>query len=80
MDKSQSIWDYDSTFIPKVRNKRAGSKHLLQTAWLDPEYQMMRSYKTQSQKIDTYSSIGFPILFMLFMVLYWPILLLKKAA
>ncbi|XP_076249862.1 glycine receptor subunit alpha alkaliphile isoform X2 [Calliopsis andreniformis] len=79
IDKGQSIWDDDATFMPKVQNKRAGSKHLLQTAWLDPEYLMMRVYKTQSQKIDTYSRIGFPILFLLFMVLYWPILLLKKA-
>ncbi|CAK9809706.1 Glycine receptor subunit alpha-3 [Anthophora quadrimaculata] len=79
MEKGQSIWDYDSTYIPKARNKRAGSKHLLQNAWLDPEYPMIRVYKTRSQKIDTYSRIGFPILFMLFVILYWPILLLKKA-
>ncbi|KAK9294147.1 hypothetical protein QLX08_011135 [Tetragonisca angustula] len=79
MEKGQSIWDYDSTYVPKARNKRAGSKHLLQNAWLDPEYPIIRVYKTRSQKIDTYSRIGFPILFMLFIVLYWPILLLKKA-
>ncbi|CAD1472585.1 unnamed protein product, partial [Heterotrigona itama] len=80
MEKGQSIWDYDSTYVPKTRNKRAGSKHLLQNAWLDPEYPIIRVYKTRSQKIDTYSRVGFPILFMLFIVLYWPILLLKKAA
>ncbi|XP_017766106.1 PREDICTED: glycine receptor subunit alpha-4 [Eufriesea mexicana] len=79
MEKGQSIWDYDSTYIPKARNKRAGSKHLLQNAWLDPEYSMIRICKTRSQRIDTYSRIGFPILFMLFIILYWPILLLKKA-
>ena len=80
VDKGQSIWDYESAYIPRVRKNRTGSKHLLQTAWLDPEYQMIRVYKTRSQKIDTYSRIGFPILFLLFIVLYWPILLLKKAA
>ncbi|XP_076179379.1 glycine receptor subunit alpha alkaliphile isoform X2 [Ptiloglossa arizonensis] len=80
MDKGQSIWDYDSTYIPKIKNKRAGSKHLLQTTWLDPEYQMIRVNKTRSQEIDTYSRMGFPILFLLFMILYWPILLLKKTA
>ncbi|XP_053989754.1 glycine receptor subunit alpha-3 isoform X1 [Hylaeus volcanicus] len=80
MDKGQSIWDYDSTYVPKVKKKRAGSKHLLQPAWLDPECQMLRVYKPHSQKIDTYSRMGFPVLFMLFMILYWPILLLKKAA
>ncbi|CAL7945249.1 unnamed protein product [Xylocopa violacea] len=80
IEKSQCIWDYDTTYIPKVRNKKAGSKHLLQNNWLDPEYPMIRVCKTRSQKIDTYSRIGFPILFMLFIVLYWPILLLKKAA
>ncbi|XP_043800404.1 glycine receptor subunit alpha-3 isoform X1 [Apis laboriosa] len=79
IEKGQSIWDYDSTYISKVKNKKAGSKHLLQSAWLDPEYPMIRVYKTQSQTIDTYSRIGFPILFMLFIILYWPILLLKKA-
>nr|XP_033201283.1 glycine receptor subunit alpha-4 isoform X7 [Bombus vancouverensis nearcticus] len=79
MEKGQSIWDYDSTYIPKARNKRAGSKHLLQNAWLDTEYPMIRVCKTRSQKIDNYSRIGFPILFMLFVILYWPILLLKKA-
>ncbi|XP_076665585.1 glycine receptor subunit alpha alkaliphile [Andrena cerasifolii] len=80
VDKGQSIWDYESAYVSKVRKKRTGSKHLLQTAWLDPEYQMIRVYKTRSQKIDTYSRIVFPILFLLFIVLYWPILLLKKAA
>ncbi|XP_060819497.1 glycine receptor subunit alpha-4 isoform X4 [Bombus pascuorum] len=79
MEKGQSIWDYDSTYIPKARNKRAGSKHLLQNAWLDTEYPMIRVCKTRSQKFDNYSRIGFPILFMLFVILYWPILLLKKA-
>ncbi|XP_048262717.1 glycine receptor subunit alpha-4 isoform X4 [Bombus terrestris] len=79
MEKGQSIWDYDSTYIPKARNKRAGSKHLLQNAWLDTEYPMIRVCKTRSQKIDNYSRIGFPILFMLFVILYWPILLFKKA-
>ncbi|XP_003693841.2 glycine receptor subunit alpha-3 [Apis florea] len=79
IEKGQSIWDYDSTYISKLKNKKVGSKHLLQNAWLDPEYPMIRVYKTQSQTIDTYSRIGFPILFMLFIILYWPILLLKKA-
>ncbi|XP_050575745.1 glycine receptor subunit alpha-4 isoform X4 [Bombus affinis] len=79
MEKGQSIWDYDSTYIPKARNKRAGSKYLLQNAWLDTEYPMIRVCKTRSQKIDNYSRIGFPILFMLFVILYWPILLFKKA-
>ncbi|XP_031849062.1 glycine receptor subunit alpha alkaliphile isoform X4 [Nomia melanderi] len=79
MDKNQSIWDYDTPYISKTKKKRAGSKHLLQTAWLDSEYQILRARKTRSQIIDTYSRIGFPILFLLFMVLYWPILLLKKA-
>ncbi|XP_076749176.1 glycine receptor subunit alpha alkaliphile isoform X2 [Xylocopa sonorina] len=80
IEKSQCIWDYDITYVPKARKKRAGSKHLLQNTWLDPEYPMIRARKTRSQKIDTYSRIGFPILFMLFIVLYWPILLFKKAA
>lgn len=80
MEKGQSVWDYDSAYIPKPRNKRASSKHLLQNTWLDLEYPMIRAHRTRSQMIDTYSRIGFPILFMLFVVLYWPILLLKKAA
>ncbi|XP_033339354.1 glycine receptor subunit alpha alkaliphile isoform X1 [Megalopta genalis] len=78
MDKYQSIWDYDSPYIPKMKKKKVGSRHLLQSTWLDSECQMIRVHKTRSQVIDTYSRIGFPILFLLFSILYWPILLLKK--
>lgn len=77
MEKSTSVWDYDSVFAPQPRKKRAGSKHLLQTAWLDPET-LYRSKKTLSRKIDGYSRIIFPFLFLLFVVVYWPIVLLKK--
>ncbi|XP_017879749.1 glycine receptor subunit alpha-2 isoform X1 [Ceratina calcarata] len=79
MEKGQNAWDYDSAYTTKLKNKRASSK-LLQNTWLDPEYPMVRAHRTRSQMIDTYSRIGFPILFMLFIILYWPILLLKKAA
>lgn len=80
MEKSQSVWDYDTMYAPNTRRKRAGSGHLLQTAWLDPECTMIRFSKTRSQQIDCYSRIGFPILFLVFIVLYWPIVLLKKAS
>ncbi|XP_046816570.1 glycine receptor subunit alphaZ1 isoform X2 [Vespa crabro] len=80
-DKSQNseFWDYDTIYTIKSKNNRAGSKHLLQT-WLDLETSSLFPYRTRSQQIDRYSRIGFPILFLLFIVLYWPILLLKKAA
>ncbi|XP_047347361.1 glycine receptor subunit alphaZ1 isoform X3 [Vespa velutina] len=80
-DKSQNseFWDYDTIYTIKSKNNRAGSKHLLQT-WLDLETSSLFPYRTRSQQIDRYSRIGFPILFLLFVVLYWPILLLKKAA
>ncbi|XP_063980166.1 glycine receptor subunit alpha-3 isoform X1 [Diachasmimorpha longicaudata] len=74
---SPSVWDYDSVFAPQPRKTRAGSKHLLQTAWLDPEG-LTRPKKTLSRKIDGYSRIIFPALFLLFIILYWPIVLLKK--
>lgn len=80
-DKSQNsgFWDYDTIYATKSKNNRAGSKHLLQT-WLDLETSSLFPYRSRSQQIDRYSRIGFPILFLLFVVLYWPILLLKKAA
>ncbi|XP_015111059.1 glycine receptor subunit alpha-3 isoform X2 [Diachasma alloeum] len=74
---SPSVWDYDSVFAPQPRKTRAGSKHLLQTAWLDPE-SLARPKKTLSRKIDGYSRIIFPALFLLFIILYWPMVLLKK--
>ncbi|KAF7404606.1 hypothetical protein HZH66_003512 [Vespula vulgaris] len=81
MDKSQNsgFWDYDTIYVTKSKNNRAGSKHLLQT-WLDLETSSLFPHRTRSQQIDRYSRVGFPILFLLFVVLYWPILLLKKAA
>ncbi|KAG7196593.1 hypothetical protein KM043_013083 [Ampulex compressa] len=78
VEKNQSVWDYDSAYAPKSRSKRTGSRHLLQTAWLDPECPIIRSYNTRSQQIDCYSRIGFPVLFLLFVTLYWRIVLHKK--
>ncbi|KAI4482005.1 hypothetical protein M0804_009024 [Polistes exclamans] len=80
-DKGQNFgfWDYDTMYAPKYKAKRIGSKNLLQT-WLDLETSPLFPSRTRSHKIDRYSRIGFPILFLLFVILYWPILLLKKAA
>ncbi|RLU14874.1 hypothetical protein DMN91_012761 [Ooceraea biroi] len=79
LEKKQSVWDEEFTYATKLKNKRISSKHLLPTLWLDPECQITQSRKTRSQKIDCYSRIVFPILFLLFVVLYWPIVLFKKA-
>lgn len=78
MVKRQSIWDDEFVHANKSRNKPT-NKHLLPTLWLDPECQIEQTRKTRSQKIDCYSRIVFPILFLLFIVLYWPIVLLKSA-
>ncbi|XP_050454482.1 glycine receptor subunit alphaZ1 isoform X2 [Cataglyphis hispanica] len=76
-NKGPSIWDDEFIYMTKSKNKRTGGRHLLPTLWMpDPRYQ---TRKTRSQKIDCYSRIVFPILFLLFVVLYWPIVLLKKA-
>lgn len=75
MMKRQSIWDDEFVHTSKPRNKH----RLLPTLWLDPECQIMQTHKTRSQKIDCYSRIVFPILFLLFVVLYWPIVLFKSA-
>lgn len=77
MDKSTSVWDYESMFASQLGKNRAGSKHLLQTTWLDPEM-LMQSKKSLSKQIDYYSRVIFPSLFLLFVTLYWPIVLLKK--
>ena len=78
MDKSASIWDYDSMYVAQPRKKRTGSRHLLQTAWLDTEI-LMQAKWTVSKRIDCHSRIVFPSLFLLFVVLYWPIVLFKKS-
>lgn len=79
METNPSVWDYDSMCLAQPRRKRAGSRHLLQTAWLDPET-FLQTKKTLSKQIDCNSRIVFPCLFLLFVVLYWPIVLLKKSA
>ncbi|EFN80182.1 Glycine receptor subunit alphaZ1, partial [Harpegnathos saltator] len=79
IEKRQSIWDNEFVYVNKPRNKQISNRYLLPTVWLDAECQMMQSRKTRSQKIDCYSRIVFPILFLLFVVTYWPIVLLKKA-
>ncbi|XP_071561287.1 glycine receptor subunit alphaZ1 isoform X2 [Temnothorax nylanderi] len=77
MVKRRSIWDDDFVHATKPKNKYTNNNNILPTLWLDPECQITQ--KTRSQKIDCYSRIVFPILFLLFVVLYWPIVLLKKA-
>lgn len=78
MDKGLNIWDDEFIYTTKSKNKRTDG-HLLSTLWKPDRCQTTRTYKTRSQKIDCYSRIVFPILFLLFVVLYWPIVLLKKA-
>ncbi|KAL6257176.1 hypothetical protein P5V15_012106 [Pogonomyrmex californicus] len=78
MVKRQSIWDDKFIHATKPKNKHT-SNNLLSTLWVDPECQIMQTHKTRSQKIDCYSRIVFPIIFLLFVVLYWPIILLKSA-
>ncbi|XP_077256062.1 glycine receptor subunit alpha alkaliphile isoform X2 [Temnothorax americanus] len=78
MVKRRSIWDDDFVHATKPKNKYTNNNNILPTLWLDPECQITQ--KTRSQKIDCYSRIVFPILFLLFVVLYWPIVLLKKAS
>ncbi|XP_066592093.1 glycine receptor subunit alphaZ1 [Prorops nasuta] len=74
-----SVWGYDSiSSLSKPKNKRAGSRNLSQASWLDPENIMIHPTKTKSEQIDFYSRIVFPALFLLFVLLYWPIVLLKK--
>ncbi|XP_024867386.1 glycine receptor subunit alphaZ1 isoform X1 [Temnothorax curvispinosus] len=78
MVKRRSIWDDDFVHTTKPKNKYTNNNNnILPTLWLDPECQITQ--RTRSQKIDCYSRIVFPILFLLFVVLYWPIVLLKKA-
>ncbi|KYN09911.1 PREDICTED: glycine receptor subunit alphaZ1 [Trachymyrmex cornetzi] len=76
MVKRQSIWDEE--FVCATKPKKHTNNHLLPTLWLDPECQIVQTNKTRSQKIDFYSRIMFPILFLFFVVLYWPIVLLKS--
>ncbi|CAL1683810.1 unnamed protein product [Lasius platythorax] len=80
MDKGQSIWSDEFIYTTKPKNKLTSGRHLLPTLWTpDPGCYTTQTRKTRSQKIDCYSRIVFPILFLLFVVLYWPIVLLKKA-
>ncbi|XP_036146084.1 glycine receptor subunit alphaZ1 isoform X2 [Monomorium pharaonis] len=78
MVKKESIWNDEFVHANIPKNKPT-NKHLLPTLWQDPECQIQQTHKTRSQKIDCYSRIVFPIIFLLFVVLYWPIILLKSA-
>ncbi|XP_025985945.1 glycine receptor subunit alphaZ1 isoform X4 [Solenopsis invicta] len=78
MMKRQSVWNGEFLHASKSRNNPT-NKHLLPTLWLDPECQIKQTCKTRSQQIDCYSRVVFPILFLLFVVLYWPIVLFKSA-
>ncbi|XP_011259816.3 glycine receptor subunit alpha-3 [Camponotus floridanus] len=77
-DKGLNIWDDEFIYTTKSKNKRTINGHLLPTLWM-PDPSQTRICKTRSQKIDCYSRIVFPILFLFFVILYWPIVLLKKA-
>ncbi|XP_020278126.1 glycine receptor subunit alpha-4 isoform X2 [Pseudomyrmex gracilis] len=77
-EKTQNLWNDEFTYATKPKKKRT-SRYLLPITWLDPKCQIMQPRKTRSQKIDCYSRVVFPILFLLFVVLYWPLVLLKKA-
>ncbi|XP_057327339.1 glycine receptor subunit alpha-2 isoform X2 [Microplitis mediator] len=76
VERSVSIWDYEASLDIESNHKRTGSKDLLQRTWLDPE--PLRPKRTLSKKIDYYSRVIFPSLFLLFTILYWPIVILKK--
>ncbi|KAL0105953.1 hypothetical protein PUN28_015990 [Cardiocondyla obscurior] len=78
MAKSRNTWDEEFVYTTKSKNKHTTSNHILPTLRLKSEFQM-QTHKTRSQKIDCYSRIVFPILFLIFVVLYWPIVLLKSA-
>ncbi|NP_001234903.1 cys-loop ligand-gated ion channel subunit 12344 precursor [Nasonia vitripennis] len=77
VEKSVSVWDYDSVYTPKPRSKRAGSRNLLQNTWIDPEI-LIRRPKNRAKQIDAYSRVVFPVLFLVFTLLYWPSLLLDN--
>ncbi|XP_034948810.1 glycine receptor subunit alphaZ1 isoform X2 [Chelonus insularis] len=80
LEKSMSVWDYEAALTVQPKRKRAGSKHLLQSSWLDPDVLIYSKQKTLSKRIDHYSRLIFPTLFLLFVIIYWPIVLLKKSA
>ncbi|CAG5074915.1 Similar to glra1: Glycine receptor subunit alphaZ1 (Danio rerio) [Cotesia congregata] len=75
VERSVSIWDYEASLDLEPKRKR-GSADLLQPTWLDLE--LLRPQRTLSKKIDYYSRLIFPSLFLLFTVLYWPIVIFKK--
>ncbi|XP_015588294.1 glycine receptor subunit alphaZ1 [Cephus cinctus] len=81
-EKGQFItaWDCESNCMQQSRNKRVGSRHLLHNSWLETEVASQYVSETRSMLIDRHSRIVFPVLFLLFVVLYWPILLLKKSS
>jgi hypothetical protein len=71
-----TAWDVET---PGIHSRKASlclrNRRFLQLSWLD--------HKTGEEKIlwkeiDRQSRIYFPALFLLFVVFYWPILLLKK--
>ncbi|XP_058810772.1 glycine receptor subunit alpha-2 isoform X3 [Phymastichus coffea] len=77
VDRSVSVWDCETVYSFKPRNKRASSRNLLQNSWFDPEI-LLRRPKNRAKQIDKYSRVVFPALFFVFILLYWPILLLNQ--
>ncbi|KAK7794553.1 hypothetical protein R5R35_009673 [Gryllus longicercus] len=80
MDKTHCVaaWDVESagvrcrkSSLTNLRNRR-----LIQVSWID---RRTGQEKVLWKEIDHQSRIIFPVFFLLFVVFYWPILLLKKS-
>ncbi|XP_067000675.1 glycine receptor subunit alpha-4 [Anabrus simplex] len=79
MEKSQCVtaWDVET---PGVRLRKPSlslkNRRFLQMAWMD---RRTGEEKVLWKEIDRQSRIIFPAFFLIFVVFYWPILLLKKS-
>lgn len=76
-ESNQFALDEDWFFEVSSRPKERGSRCLLQSL-CPAEETIPRSRSNKAKKIDEYSRVIYPLLFFLFMALYWPMILLKK--
>lgn len=80
MDKTHcvSAWDMESARVRCRKNSLSNlrNRRLIQVSWIDRRTGLE---KVLWREIDHQSRIIFPVFFLLFVMFYWPILLLKKS-
>ncbi|XP_063233163.1 glycine receptor subunit alpha-2 [Bacillus rossius redtenbacheri] len=75
-EKSCMMWDVEAGMRCRSRSVNLHKRRLLQLVWEDHR---TGEEKVLAREIDRQSRVVFPVFFLIFLVFYWPLLLLKKA-